>query len=107
MWHLPVKNQAKPFLPLQPANSLVNSANAAAPTVQDQNSVTNLHNSLKAMSAALAELRTSSSKVQDALGSLELESAIDEVMQLDRELVEIKQAANDGRLVPLPGETVR
>ena len=84
----------------------MNSANAAAPTVTDQAAVTNLHNSIKSMSAALAELRTASMKAQDAMGFLELESALDEVSELDRELLEIKQAANDGRLVPLPGETV-
>ena len=62
-----------------PANSLVNAANSAAPTVTDQAAVTNLHNCVKAMSAALAELRTAASKSQEAMGFIELESALEEV----------------------------
>ena len=84
----------------------MNSSNAAAPTVNNQAAAANLHSSVKAMSAALAELRTASSKAQEAMGFMELESALEEVFELDRELVEIKQSANDGTLRPLPGETV-
>ena len=58
------------------------------------------------MSAALAELRTASSKAQEVLGFMELESALEEVQELDRELIEMKQSAHDGTLRPLPGETV-
>ncbi|XP_053387301.1 talin-1-like [Mercenaria mercenaria] len=90
---------------VQPANSLVNAANAAAPTVTDQAAATNLHWSVKSMSAALAELRTASSKAQEVLGFMELESALEEVQELDKELIEMKQSANDGTLRPLPGET--
>ncbi|XP_060579795.1 talin-1-like isoform X4 [Ruditapes philippinarum] len=90
---------------VQPANSLVNAANAAAPTVTDQAAATNLHWSVKSMSAALAELRTASSKAQEVLGFMELESALEEVQELDRELIEMKQSAHDGTLRPLPGET--
>ncbi|KAL3884759.1 hypothetical protein ACJMK2_024867 [Sinanodonta woodiana] len=88
-----------------PASQLVNSANSAAPTVTDQASVTNLNSGVKIMTTALAELRTATSKAQDAMGSLELENALDEVDVLDQDLQEISQAASEGRLVPLPGET--
>mgnify|MGYP000109074649 CR=1 FL=1 len=93
-------------LAFQPANSLVNAANAAAPTVTDQAAATNLHSNIKAMSNALSELRNASSKAQEAMGFMELESALEEVRELDKELLEIKQSANNGSLRPLPGETV-
>jgi len=40
------------------------------------------------------------------MGFMELESALEEVEELDRELVGMKQSANQGDLRPLPGETV-
>ena len=48
---------------LQPATRMIASSNAAAPTVGDQASMLNLHTSVKAMSAAVAELRTAAAKV--------------------------------------------
>lgn len=84
----------------------MNAANASAPTVTDQAAATNLHSNIKAMSAALAELRTAASKAQEAMGFMELESALEEVRELDKELLEIKQSASEGTLRPLPGETV-
>ena len=42
---------------------MIASSNAAAPTVADQASVLNLHSSVKAMSTAVAELRTAAAKV--------------------------------------------
>ncbi|WAR29544.1 TLN1-like protein, partial [Mya arenaria] len=90
---------------VQPANSLVSAANAAGPTVSDQAAATNLHYNIKNMSAALAELRSAASKAQEAMGFMELESALEEVIELDRELVEMKQSAQQGDLRPLPGET--
>lgn len=42
---------------------MIAASNAAAPTVADQSSVLNLHSSVKAMSAAMAELRTAAAKV--------------------------------------------
>ncbi|XP_076439084.1 talin-1-like isoform X2 [Babylonia areolata] len=90
---------------IQPATRMIAASNAAAPTVGDQASVLNLHNSVKAMSAAISELRTAAAKAQEACGSLELESAIDQLGGLDRELDDTKQSALAGRLCPLPGET--
>ncbi|KAL8568329.1 hypothetical protein ACOMHN_040902 [Nucella lapillus] len=90
---------------IQPVTRMISASNAAAPTVGDQASVLNLHNSVKAMSAAVVELRTSALKAQEACGSLELESAIDQLGGLDRELDDTKQSALSGRLCPLPRET--
>ena len=44
-------------------------------------------------------------QAQEACGSLELESAMDQLDGLDRELEDTKQSAAAGRLYPLPGET--
>ena len=44
-------------------------------------------------------------QAQEACGYLELESAIDQLAGLDRELDDTKQSAMSGRLHPLPGET--
>ena len=39
-------------------------------------------------------------------GSLEIDSAIDTVRALANELAECKREAHEGKLLPLPGETV-
>ena len=39
-------------------------------------------------------------------GSLEIDSAIDVVKGLSRDLVEVQKEAKDGKLLPLPGESV-
>ncbi|XP_025081470.1 talin-1-like isoform X4 [Pomacea canaliculata] len=90
---------------IQPASRMVAASNAAVPTVTDQASLLNLHSSVKAMSAAVAELRTAAAKAQEACGSLELDSALDQLAGLDHELEDARQAAAFGRLHPLPGET--
>ncbi|KAK7491087.1 hypothetical protein BaRGS_00017651, partial [Batillaria attramentaria] len=90
---------------IQPATRMIASSNAAAPNVADQASVLNLHSSVKAMAAAVSELRTAAVKAQEACGSLELESALDHLDGLNQELNDTKQAALTGRLRPLPGET--
>ncbi|XP_021356551.1 talin-1-like isoform X2 [Mizuhopecten yessoensis] len=90
---------------IQPAGGLVSAANAAAPTVNDQASARNMNQSCKAMSNALAELRTAAARAQEAYGSLEVDSALDHLTSLDRELEECRRAAESGGLVPLPGET--
>ena len=53
---------------------MIASANAAAPTVGDQAAVLNLHNAVKAMSAAVAELRTAAAKVSGSRSTSDLES---------------------------------
>jgi len=58
------------------------------------------------MSNALAELRSATSKSEEAYGSLEIDSALDQLFTLDSELVEVRRWAQQGQLRPLPGETV-
>lgn len=94
------------FIYLQPASALMNAANAAMPTVGDQAAALNLTHSIKAMSTALAELRSASGKAQEAVGFLEVDSALDQLTILDRELEEMRRAVEAGNLVALPGETV-
>ena len=66
----------------------------------------NLNQAVKSMSTALAELRSAASKAEEAYGSLEVDSALDTLGILDRELEEYKREVAEGRLVPLPGDTV-
>lgn len=51
--------------------------------------------------------RSSPSQAQEACGPLEIDSALGLVQSLERDLQEAKAAARDGKLKPLPGETVR
>lgn len=46
-------------------------------------------------------------QAQEACGPLEIDSALSLVQSLERDLQEAKTAARDGKLKPLPGETVR
>ena len=46
------------------------------------------------------------SQAADVCGSLEIDSAIDTVKGLSREMAEAKREAQQGKLVPLPGESV-
>lgn len=46
-------------------------------------------------------------QAQEACGPLEIDSALSLVQSLERDLQEAKAAARDGKLKPLPGETVR
>lgn len=48
----------------------------------------------------------SPSQAQEACGPLEIDSALGLVQSLERDLQEAKAAARDGKLKPLPGETV-
>ncbi|XP_059140472.1 talin-2-like isoform X4 [Physella acuta] len=96
-------NAAQDFI--QPASRLIGAANAAAPTVSDQAAALNLHNAVKFMSSAIAELRSSANKAQEACTSLEIDSALDQLGDLDQDLADIKQTAMAGRLTRLPGET--
>ncbi|XP_041355718.1 talin-1-like [Gigantopelta aegis] len=90
---------------IHPTGKLIAAANAAAPTISNQSAVLTLNNNVKVMSTALAELRAASAKAQEVCGTLEVDSAVDQVQNLDRELEEIRREAREGRLVPIPGET--
>lgn len=67
----------------------------------------NMNQAVKTMTTALAELRTASGKAEEMCISLEVDAALDQLTELDRELEEYRRAADSGNLVPLPGETVR
>uniref|UniRef100_A0A1X7VGP0 FERM domain-containing protein n=1 Tax=Amphimedon queenslandica TaxID=400682 RepID=A0A1X7VGP0_AMPQE len=97
-------NSSQAMVP--PAVKMVAAAKAAVPTVGDQASALQLGNFAKATAAALAELRASSAKAQEVCGSLELESAMDVIKGLAKELAEVKREAAQGQLLPLPGQTV-
>ncbi|XP_055873161.1 talin-1 isoform X5 [Biomphalaria glabrata] len=90
---------------IQPASRLIGAANASAPTVSDQAAALNLHNAVKFMSSAVAELRSAAGKAQEACTSLEIDSALDQLGDLEQDIADIKQAAMSGRLTRLPGET--
>lgn len=59
------------------------------------------------LSDRLAHLPSPPSQAQEACGPLEIDSALGLVQSLERDLQEAKAAARDGKLKPLPGETVR
>ncbi|XP_078579975.1 uncharacterized protein LOC144864098 isoform X5 [Branchiostoma floridae x Branchiostoma japonicum] len=90
---------------ISPANNMNSAAKAAVPTVSDQAASMQLSNCSKQLAQALAELRSSAQKAQDACGPLEIDSALDTIRQLDSDLVEIKKSAAEGQLVPLPDES--
>ncbi|XP_026540764.1 talin-1 isoform X2 [Notechis scutatus] len=91
---------------LQPGGKMVAAAKATVPTVLDQASAMQLSQCAKNLAAALAELRTAAQKAQEACGPLEIDSALSLVQSLERDLQEAKAAAREGKLKPLPGETM-
>ncbi|KAM6293929.1 LOW QUALITY PROTEIN: talin-1-like [Aegotheles albertisi] len=91
---------------LQPGGKMVAAAKATIPTITDQASAMQLSQCAKNLAAALAELRTAAQKAQEACGPLEIDSALGLVQSLERDLQEAKAAAHDGKLKPLPGETM-
>uniref|UniRef100_A0A674KCS8 Talin 1 n=1 Tax=Terrapene triunguis TaxID=2587831 RepID=A0A674KCS8_9SAUR len=91
---------------LQPGGKMVAAAKATVPTITDQASAMQLSQCAKNLAAALAELRTAAQKAQETCGPLEIDSALSMVQSLERDLQEAKAAARDGKLKPLPGETM-
>uniref|UniRef100_UPI00358E49C6 talin-2-like n=1 Tax=Myxine glutinosa TaxID=7769 RepID=UPI00358E49C6 len=91
---------------LQPASKMVTAAKASVPMVADQASAMQLGQCAKNLASCLAELRTATQKAQESCGPLEIDSAMDMVRSLDVELQEAKKAASEGKLLPLPGETL-
>lgn len=85
---------------------MVAAAKASVPTIQDQASAMQLSQCAKNLGTALAELRTAAQKAQEACGPLEMDSALSVVQNLERDLQEVKAAAREGKLKPLPGETM-
>ncbi|EGW07880.1 Talin-1 [Cricetulus griseus] len=91
---------------LQASGKMVAAAKASVPTIQDQASAMQLSQCAKNLGTALAELRTAAQKAQEACGPLEMDSALSVVQNLEKDLQEVKAAARDGKLKPLPGETM-
>ncbi|XP_077792732.1 talin-1 isoform X1 [Podarcis muralis] len=91
---------------LQPGGKMVAAAKATVPTISDQASAMQLSQCAKNLAAALAELRTAAQKAQEACGPLEIDSALSLVQSLERDLQEAQTAAREGKLKPLPGETM-
>ncbi|XP_071826675.1 talin-1-like isoform X5 [Apostichopus japonicus] len=89
---------------LAPGNNLVTASKAAVPTVSDPSSAMQLNNVSKNLANALAELKAAAAKAQEACGSLELDNAVEMIRTLNDELDQMHQTAEDGKLVPLPGQ---
>lgn len=90
---------------VNPGVKMVAAAKAAHPTVGDPAAALQLANAAKQAALALAELRSAQAKAADACGSLEIDSAVESVNQLGRDLADAQKAAAAGKLLPLPGET--
>ncbi|XP_038826917.1 talin-1-like [Salvelinus namaycush] len=90
---------------LLPGAKMVTAAKATVPTIGDQASAMQLSQCAKNLATALAELRTAAQKAQEACGPLEIDNALTVVRGLEKDMVEAKASAGDGKLKPLPGET--
>ncbi|XP_072515607.1 talin-1 isoform X2 [Salminus brasiliensis] len=91
---------------LQPGAKMVTAAKATVPTISDQASAMQLSQCAKNLASALAELRTAAQKAQEACGPLEIDNALTVVRGLERDIHEAKASAAEGKLRPLPGETL-
>ncbi|XP_074474472.1 talin-1 isoform X1 [Sebastes fasciatus] len=91
---------------LQPGAKMVTASKATVPNIGDQASAMQLGQCAKNLASALAELRTTSQKAQEACGPLEIENALSMVRGLEKEIQEAKASAEGGKLKPLPGETL-
>ncbi|XP_074545996.1 talin-1 [Halichoeres trimaculatus] len=91
---------------LQPGAKMVTASKATVPTIGDQASAMQLSQCAKNLASALAELRTASQKAQEACGPLEIDNALSMVRDLEKDLQEAKASAAEGKLKPLPGETL-
>uniref|UniRef100_A0A673IA47 Talin-1-like n=1 Tax=Sinocyclocheilus rhinocerous TaxID=307959 RepID=A0A673IA47_9TELE len=90
----------------QPGAKMVTAAKATVPTISDQASAMQLSQCSKTLASALAELRTAAQKAQEACGPLEIDNALTMVRGLERDMQETKASAAEGKLKPLPGETL-
>ncbi|KAI1905173.1 hypothetical protein AGOR_G00013410 [Albula goreensis] len=91
---------------LQPGAKMVTAAKATVPTISDQASAMQLSQCAKNLATALAELRTAAQKAQEACGPLEIDNALSVVRGLEKDMQEAKTSAAEGKLKPLPGETL-
>ncbi len=93
---------------VDPCTRLANSARSAVPSVSDQAAAMHLSQCTQLLAESIAELRTALTSAREEIRAapLELDNAIQLVKGLDYELVEFRKAALEGRLLPVPGETV-
>jgi talin len=93
---------------LGPATRLANLAKASVPTVHDQSQALHLNNSSKQLTQALIDLRACLTRAQELCGTtpLDIESIVESIEILDRELEEIRRQAKDGHLKAKPDETI-
>uniref|UniRef100_A0A673A828 Talin-1 n=1 Tax=Sphaeramia orbicularis TaxID=375764 RepID=A0A673A828_9TELE len=91
---------------LQPGAKMVTASKATVPTISDQASAMQLSQCAKNLASALAELRTASQKAQEACGPLEIDNALSMVRGLEKDIKDAKAASEEGKLKPLPGETL-
>ncbi|XP_058268728.1 talin-1 isoform X2 [Hemibagrus wyckioides] len=91
---------------LQPGAKMVTAAKATVPTISDQASAMQLSQCAKNLASALAELRTAAQKAQEACGPLEIDNALNMIRGLEKDMQEAKASAAEGKLRPLPGETL-
>uniref|UniRef100_A0A8C6KCN5 Talin 1 n=1 Tax=Nothobranchius furzeri TaxID=105023 RepID=A0A8C6KCN5_NOTFU len=91
---------------MQPGAKMVTACKATVPTISDQASAMQLSQCAKNLASALAELRTAAQKAQDACGQLEIDNALNMVRDLEKDIQEAKAAAREGKLQPLPGDTL-
>ncbi|XP_030623059.1 talin-1 [Chanos chanos] len=91
---------------LQPGAKMVTAAKATVPTISDQASAMQLSQCAKNLASALAELRTAAQKAQEACGPLEIDNALTVIRGLEKDMQEAKASAGEGKLKPLPGETL-
>ncbi|KAA0703636.1 Talin-1 [Triplophysa tibetana] len=91
---------------LQPGAKMVTATKATVPTISDQASAMQLSQCAKNLASALAELRNAAQKAQDTCGPLEIDNALTVVRGLEKDMQEAKASAAQGKLKPLPGETM-
>ncbi|XP_037340664.1 talin-1 isoform X1 [Pungitius pungitius] len=91
---------------LQPGAKMVTASKATVPTISDQASAMQLGQCAKNLASALAELRATTQKAQEACGPLEIDNALSTVRDLEKHIQEAKASAEEGKLKPLPGETL-
>lgn len=91
---------------LQPGAKMVTASKATVPTISDQASAMQLSQCAKNLASALAELRTASQKAQETCGPLEIDNALSMLRDLEKDIKEAKTSAEEGKLKPLPGQTL-
>ncbi|CAF0901956.1 unnamed protein product [Adineta ricciae] len=93
---------------LGPATRLANLAKASVPTVNDQSQALHLNNSSKQLTQALIDLRTYLNRAQELCGTvpLDVDSVVESIEMLDKELHEVKRQAKDGHLRAKADETI-